>query len=438
MWCAPAGKGGGISTVTISPLGPKSADCTPFALCHLAVTVSARKTGGPVSAVAMLAILSPVSSALLALNYLRQPTRQVKMWTWCDDVVEAKDNPFTIDDYTRMVDDEVRTAGFRMAIERRLRHHPKSVVLDIGTGPFALLALFAAQLGARKVYAVEASATAAEQARATVAAAEESGAIPPGVIEIVEGFSTAVTLPERADLLVCEIVGSIASEEGMYSTYRDARLRHLKRPEHATSYIPMRCQTVAAPASFSSHHHSEYGWAKRHQPLRLDCYNWGLVPLAPPQLLEDFACGGEDPPPGPGVHALAVAPLEFHASAAKMEANRRTLAEALELEEGMNAPRAAHAAADVSGSLSGIACWPRLVLDEGSSEEDEQPIVVEARGMGGEVRLSSWNTLLLLLDDEPVRIRAGDTVSVECYVDIGAEIDTPPRYTMKARVEPAR
>jgi hypothetical protein len=104
----------------------------------------------------------------------------------------------------------------------------------------------------------------------------------------------------------------------------------------------------------------------------------------------------------------------------------------------MNAPRAAHAAADVSGSLSGIACWPRLVLDEGSSEEDEQPIVVEARGMGGEVRLSSWNTLLLLLDDEPVRIRAGDTVSVECYVDIGAEIDTPPRYTMKARVEPAR
>ena len=349
------------------------------------------------SIVAMLAILSPVGVALLSLSL--QPTiRQVKTWTWCDDVVEANDNPFTVDDYTRMVDDEVRTAGFRMAIERRLRHRPESVVLDIGTGPFALLALFAAQSGARKVYAVEASATAAEQARATVAAAEEGGTIPPGVIEIVEGFSTTVTLPERADLLVCEIVGSIASEEGMYSTYRDARLRHLKRPEHATSYIPVRCQTVAAPASFSSHHHSEYGWAERHQPLRLDCYNWGLVPLAPPQLLEDFACGGEDPPPGPGVHALAVAPLEFHVSAAKMEANRRTLAEALELEEGMDAPRAAHAAADVSTSLSGIACWPRLVLDEGSGQEDEQPIVVEARGIGGEVRLSSWNTLLPLTE----------------------------------------
>ena len=126
----------------------------------------------------MLAILSPVSAALLALSL--QPTVRQATWTWCDDVVETNDNPFTIDDYTRLVDDEVRTAGFRMAIERRLRHRPESVVLDIGTGPFALLALFAAQLGARKVYAVEASATAAEQARATVAAAEEGGAIPRG------------------------------------------------------------------------------------------------------------------------------------------------------------------------------------------------------------------------------------------------------------------
>ena len=176
------------------------------------------------------------------------------------------------------------------------------------------------------------------------------------MIEIVEGFSTAVTLPERADLLVCEIVGSMASEEGMYSTYRDARLRHLKRPEHAASYIPVRCQTVAAPASFSAHHHSEYGWAARHQPLRLDCYNCGVVPLAPPQLLEDFACGGEDPPLGPGVHALTAAPLEFRVSAANMEANRKSLAEALALEEGMDAPRAAQAAAAVSTSLSGIAC----------------------------------------------------------------------------------
>jgi hypothetical protein len=56
--------------------------------------------------------------------------------------------------------------------------------------------------------------------------------------------------------------------------------------------------------------------------------------------------------------------------------------------------------------------------------------------MGGEPTLSSWNTLLLLLDDAPTHARAGDAVSVECSVGIGDEIDTPPRYTMKATVEP--
>jgi hypothetical protein len=58
-----------------------------------------------------------------------------------------------------------------------------------------------------------------------------------------------VTLPEKVDLLVSELVGSIASEEGMYTSIRDAHLRHLKRPEEPLSYIPVRCQTVVAPAS---------------------------------------------------------------------------------------------------------------------------------------------------------------------------------------------
>ena len=78
-----------------------------------------------------------------------------------------------------------------------------------------------------------------------------------------------------------------------------------------------------------------------------------------------LTCEGEDPPLGPGVHALTAAPLQFRVSAANMEANQRSLAEALERDEGMDAPRAADAAAAVATSLSGIACWPRLVLDEG-------------------------------------------------------------------------
>ena len=51
----------------------------------------------------------------------------------------------------------------------------------------------------------------------------------PRVIEVIEGFSTDIELPERVDLLVCEIAGSIASEEGMYATIGDARRRFMQR-----------------------------------------------------------------------------------------------------------------------------------------------------------------------------------------------------------------
>ena len=81
------------------------------------------------------------------------------------------------------------------------------------------------------MYAVEANAAAAELARATVAFVQDPSTpdhIAPGTIEVIEGFSTAITLPERADLLVSEIVGSIASEEGMYTSIRNARLRQMK------------------------------------------------------------------------------------------------------------------------------------------------------------------------------------------------------------------
>ena len=36
----------------------------------------------------------------------------------------------------------------------------------------------------------------------------------PGAIEVIEGFSTELTLPEKVDLCVFEICGSLASEEG--------------------------------------------------------------------------------------------------------------------------------------------------------------------------------------------------------------------------------
>ena len=85
---------------------------------------------------------------------LELPELQVAKWTWWTGFAEEA---FTVDMHGAMIEDEIRTMGFQLAIERRLRRlgAGECVVVDIGTGPFAILAIFAAQAGARKVYAVE-------------------------------------------------------------------------------------------------------------------------------------------------------------------------------------------------------------------------------------------------------------------------------------------
>ena len=58
---------------------------------------------------------------------------------------------FPEDAYIAMRDDARRTPKFKVAIEQRLSGRLGQVVMDLGTGPFALLALMAARAGAAKV-----------------------------------------------------------------------------------------------------------------------------------------------------------------------------------------------------------------------------------------------------------------------------------------------
>ena len=112
-------------------------------------------------------------------------------WSATDGFVEKSFISFDEGAYAAMRDDEGRTPLFERAIKDRLAGTDDQTVLDVGTGPFALLALIAARAGAKKVYAVEASPEAAKRARAAVAAAND---VPRGVIEVVDGFSTEVNI----------------------------------------------------------------------------------------------------------------------------------------------------------------------------------------------------------------------------------------------------
>ena len=122
--------------------------------------------------------------------------------------------------YRSMYADMSRTEMFTQTLEKKLSKFPPktAVVCDLGTGPYLLFAKAAAAAGARKVYAIEAVPGSQNKAREELAqleAADNSG-VDPGVIELVCGFSTDVELPEKVDILISEIAGSIASEEGVY------------------------------------------------------------------------------------------------------------------------------------------------------------------------------------------------------------------------------
>jgi predicted RNA methylase len=165
--------------------------------------------------------------------------------------------------YKAMKDDPTRTPLFQQAIFNRLGRNPESLtVIDLGTGPFALFAIMAAQLGAGRVYAMESNREAAASARATIVRAGFQN-----VITVLDGFSTDIQLPndEKADFCIAEIIGSIATEEGVYPTIRDAHKRFLKNPELPSSWIPRQIQTYAAPASYTLHNlfgPPEFDWNK--------------------------------------------------------------------------------------------------------------------------------------------------------------------------------
>jgi hypothetical protein len=321
-----------------------------------------------------------------------------------------------------MRDDVSRTPPFAEAIAARLSESPKGtlVVLDIGTGPYAVLALLAAEAGARKVYALEVNPDAARRARETIEAAGWSD-----VIQVLEGFSTSISLPEKADLVVSEIVGSIASEEGLHATIADAHARLVKRPERRDSWIPHTVETWAAPCSYASHSvlgPPRYDWGAIGEPLRLSCEDPTLLPLAAPRRIEDIAFTDGAPPPG----ALDAT---FVVSATQLEENEEACVSWLQ-ERGVEAATARRHAHRAARSFSGLAMWPRLIL------RGEGEIVVDSRGPGTRGASaapggSSWQTVLPILEARPLTVDAGETLRTRLTVDLPEELEDPMWYTVE-------
>uniref|UniRef100_A0A175YPX8 type I protein arginine methyltransferase n=1 Tax=Daucus carota subsp. sativus TaxID=79200 RepID=A0A175YPX8_DAUCS len=120
-----------------------------------------------------------------------------------------------------MMQDYVRTGSYYAAVIENRADFAGRVVVDVGAGS-GILSLFAAQAGAKHVYAVEASEM-AEYARKLIA----GNPLLSQKITVIKGKVEDVELPEKADILISEPMGTLLINERMLESYVIARDRFL-------------------------------------------------------------------------------------------------------------------------------------------------------------------------------------------------------------------
>jgi amino acid adenylation domain-containing protein len=159
---------------------------------------------------------------------------------------------FVYDDllYYAMTTDESRNDSYKVAINR---HVKDKVVLDIGTGMDVILSRFCVEAGAKKVYAIELLEETYKKARETIRELELEGKI-----HLIHGDATKVELPEKVDVCVSEIVGSIGGSEGAAVILNNAR-RFLKE---GGVMIPEKSITKIAAAYLPDEIHENPGFFK--------------------------------------------------------------------------------------------------------------------------------------------------------------------------------
>lgn len=148
------------------------------------------------------------------------------MWKILADILEY---------HRSLIADTARCETFHRAIQQTVR--PGDVVLDIGTGT-GLLAMFACQAGARRVYALE-EGMIADMAETLF---RENGVA--DKVSLIRGRSSRIELPEKVDVVISETLWNFGVGEGILNTLADAKSRFLK-PDGRM--VPEQMALIVAP-----------------------------------------------------------------------------------------------------------------------------------------------------------------------------------------------
>ena len=142
-----------------------------------------------------------------------------------------------------MLNDYIRMVKYEAAIKEVVK--PGMIVLDIGVGT-GILSMWALEAGAKKVYGIDVNKTIIEKATARI---KEAGFLEK--FQTFNALSNDVSLPEKVDVIISEILGNLGDNEDMTPILNDARKRFLKE---TGQMIPRKVNTFLVPVSSTNAH----------------------------------------------------------------------------------------------------------------------------------------------------------------------------------------
>src|SRR5579862_6878687 len=195
---------------------------------------------------------------------------------------------YSISAFGRMIADETRIQAYACALERaEVRDR---VVADIGAGT-GIMTLLACRYGARRVYAIEPgdSVGVAAQVMAANGFADR--------VKILQGFSTEIDIPERADVVVSDLRGVLPLFARHLPSVVDARKRLLAP---GGTLIPKRDTLWAALVETPQAYDEVVSpWQGNRFQLDLSAAreivtnSWKKAAIGADQLLTEPVCWGE-------------------------------------------------------------------------------------------------------------------------------------------------
>lgn len=135
-----------------------------------------------------------------------------------------------------MMQDYIRTSTYQRVIHSNISDFAGKIVLDVGAGS-GILSFFAAEAGAKKVYAVEAS-NMAEHAQRLIKSNNLED-----VITVIAGKIEEIELPQKVDIIISEPMGYMLYNERMLETFLHAK----KWLKDGGKMFPSRADLHVAP-----------------------------------------------------------------------------------------------------------------------------------------------------------------------------------------------